>query len=74
MDMTPKQFVLRLGGYREVAARIGISPKTMHAYSLRRRLPAGLYAACCELAREKGSEQPTPSLFDFKPLIERVAA
>ena len=69
MDRTPKEVVLQLGGYREVACRIGINAKTMHAYSLRKKMPSGLYAAMCELAREKGVMPPPPSLFDFKALI-----
>lgn len=67
---TPREFVDELGGYRKVAERMGISDKTMHAYSQAKKLPPKWYTALCELAREKKIMPPAPDIFDFKPLVE----
>lgn len=69
MSRTPKELVKELGGYREVATRMGVSAKTMHAHASSEKLPPRWYAAFCELAREKCVMPPAPEIFDFKPLV-----
>ncbi len=73
MSRTPREFVDELGGYREVAERVGVSAKTMHSHATASKLPPRWYAAFCELAREKKVMPPTIDLFDFKPLAGTVA-
>ena len=70
MSRTPREFIDELGGYREVAARVGVSDKTMHSHASAHKLPPRWYVAFCELAREKKVMPPPSDLFDFKPLVE----
>lgn len=69
MNKTPRDFVDEVGGYREVAARLGVSAKTMHAHASADKLPPRWYAALSDLAREKEVSAPDVGLFDFKPLL-----
>ena len=69
MDRTPRDFIDEIGGYREVAARLGVSAKTMHAHASATKLPPRWYAALRDLALEKRAPPPDTGLFDFKPLL-----
>lgn len=68
MSRTPREFIDELGGYREVAARFGVSEKTVHSHATAEKLPPRWYVAFCDLAREKRIMPPAPDLFDFKSL------
>lgn len=74
MSRTPKSFLEELGGYREVAERVGVSAKTMHSHASAKRLPPRWYVAFCDLAREKDLMAPSPCLFDFKCVIPRQSS
>ncbi len=69
MSRTPKAVINELAGYREVAQRVGVSAKTMHAHASAEKLPPRWYTAFCDLAREKRVMAPDPAIFDFKPLV-----
>jgi hypothetical protein len=69
MSRTPREFIDELGGYREVAARFGVSDKTIHSHASSKKLPPRWYIAFCELAGEKKVVPPPSDLFDFKPLV-----
>lgn len=68
MYSTPKEFIDKLGGYRQVAARVGISDKTMHSHATAKRFPSRWYLAFCALADEHGLEAPAGELFSFVKL------
>lgn len=57
-----------LGGYRAIAARLGISATTLHSHMMANVLPAKFYFAFCELAIELGQEMPKSDLFGFVSL------
>ena len=68
MCKTPREFIDKLGGYREVAARVGVSDKTMHSHIMARKLPPRWYRAFCALAQERGLASPGMDLFAFVDL------
>lgn len=65
MYRTPKEFIGELGGYREVAARVGVSDKTMHSHVTAIKFPPRWYMAFCALAQERGLVAPSMDLFAF---------
>ena len=68
MCRTPREFIDRLGGYRKVAARVGVSDKTMHSHVTAEKLPPRWYMAFCALAHERGLASPDKGLFAFVEL------
>ena len=40
MYKTPKEFINKMGGYRRVAVRVGVSDKTLHSHVTAEKLPA----------------------------------
>jgi hypothetical protein len=61
MSTNPRRFIIALGGYRTVAARLGKPPTDG-------RFPSHLYGAFCDLADEVGVPRPPLDLFRFLPL------
>ena len=68
MYKTPKEFIDKMGGYRRVAMRVGVSDKTLHSHLTAGKLPSRWYVAFCALAREKGLAAPDQILFGFVDL------
>ncbi len=68
MYRTPREFIDKLGGYREVAARVGVSDKTMHSHVTAHTLPPRWYMAFCVLVQEQGLAAPGMELFSFVDL------
>jgi len=71
MYNVPKNFIDAAGGYRAVAARLGIGATTLHTHMMAGRLPAKWYDALIALAHEVGIEPPTRALFSFEKLPEK---
>jgi IS30 family transposase len=65
---TPKELIEALGGYRQVAHRLGQKPTTLHTHIRAGKLPSRLYRAVCALAVEAKLERPSMSLFSFAQL------
>ena len=63
-----RDLISKLGGYREVAARLDKGPTTVHSQMQAGRLPAAWYPAICQLAHEKKLPEPATSLFSFLAL------
>ena len=76
MYKTPKEFINKMGGYRRVAMRVGVSDKTLHSHVTAEKLPPRWYVAFCALAREKGFAAPDQILFGFVdlPPLQQAAA
>ena len=68
MKTTARQFIDALGGYRNVAPRMGMKPTTLHTHISAGLLPTKLFMACCELAAEKDLPPPRFDLFSFVDL------
>jgi len=69
-----RHFIDRLGGYRPVAARLGVAPTTLHSHMTSGKLPPRFYRALCSLADEAGIARPGDSLFSFAPLKSTAGA
>lgn len=74
MYRSSRQFIDELGGYRQVAPRLGLKPKTMHSHITAAKIPAKWYVALCDLAREQHRLPPPIDLFDFKPMVSGEAS
>ena len=74
MYRSSRQFIDELGGYRHVAPRLGLHPKTMHSHLTAEKIPAKWYVALCDLAREHRRLPPPIDLFDFKPMVSEGAS
>lgn len=70
MSITPRRFIITLGGYRKVAARLGKPESTVHGWTAAEdgKLPSRLYRVLAELADEAGVPRPSLDLFRFLPL------
>ncbi len=70
MTAGSRKFIISLGGYRKVAARLGKPPTTVHHWSCAEdgKFPSHLYRAFCELADEIGVARPGLELFRFVSL------
>ncbi len=63
-----REFVDRLGGYREVADRLSMRPTTLHTHLTNGVLPARWYCVFCALADQAKIDPPQHGLFSFEPL------
>lgn len=72
MYHTPRKLIEELGGYRQVASRIGIAPTTLHSHMVAGVLPPKLYQAFLVLAAEAELPAPPMRLFNFKA-VEAVS-
>ena len=71
--MTARQFIDALGGYRNVAPRMGMKPTTLHTHISAGLLPTKLFIACCDLAAEKKLPPPRFDIFSFIDLQPEAA-
>lgn len=60
-----------LGGYRELARRLGRKPTTVHSAIRSGRLPSAWYDALCQLCAREGLAEPERELFRFLRLPEQ---
>lgn len=65
-----KAFIVALGGYRQVAERVGMRATTLHTHMMSGKLPPKWYGAFRDLACELGVEEPGDELFSFEALPE----
>lgn len=63
--MDTRKFIEALGGYRQVANRLGKGRTTVHTHMQAGVLPASWYDALCQLAVEKGIDAPPKRFFSF---------
>lgn len=68
MHTSVRTFIDACGGYRDVAARLGMKPTSLHSHLAAGVMPAKLFKACCDLALEVGVAPPPMSLFNFATL------
>ena len=68
MYASTKHLIDEFGGYREVAARMGLKATTVHSHMSAGVFPAKWFAAFASLAGEKGKPIPGQELFSFVPL------
>ena len=70
MSITPRRFIIAIGGYRTVARRLGKPASTVHGWTIAGdgRFPSRLDPAFCALADEAGVARPEPELFRFLSL------
>ena len=63
-----REFVDRLGGYREVSGQLSMRPTTLHTHITNGVLPARWYCVFCALADRAKIDPPKQELFSFEPL------
>lgn len=68
MHETARSLIDSLGGYREVAARLGMKPTSLHTHISSGSIPARWFVAFCDLAVLMGKPKPPSSLFTFESL------
>jgi hypothetical protein len=69
--MTIDAIIIRLGGYRALAHRLGRKPTTVHSAIRSGRLPSAWYDALCQICAREGLAEPERELFRFLRLPER---
>jgi hypothetical protein len=73
MKNDTRKLIMDLGGYREVATRLGKGPTTVHSHMQSGALPASWYDVLCSLASERGMTNPPKKLFSFLHLTRNEA-